>query len=320
MKDVLVTGASGFIGHRLCAELQARGVHVRALLRSEREGAWDDAVVTSLEEGLPPARLRGVDTLFHLAGRAHALAEKTQDVALYHRVNTMGTQKLLGAARDAGVRRFVLVSSVKAMGEGSSDCPDETVACVPATPYGESKLAAERLVMEGGYVPEPVVLRLSMVYGNSEKGNLPRMIRAVGRGRFPPLPETGNGRSMVHVDDVVQAAMLAAERPEAVGQTYIVTDGTPYSTSQIHAWICEALGRSVPSWSLPMPVWRALARIGDGIGRLRGRRFMFDSDALDKLVDSACYNSGKIEDELGFRPQHHLRDSLPEIIAYLEGR
>ena len=320
MKDVLVTGASGFIGRHLCARLRAEGTHVRAMLRSNSQGPWDDAIIADLEAGMPTAFFHHVDTLFHLAGRAHALTETTQDIGLYFKVNTMATQRLLEAARASGIRRFVFISSVKAMGEGGSVCLDESSACSPETPYGESKLAAEKLVLNGGYVPEPVVLRLSMVYGNSDKGNLPRMVRAIAQGHFPPLPDTGNKRSMVHVDDVVQAAMLAADRPEAVGQTYIVTDGTPYSTRQIHAWVCEGLGRPVPAWSIPMPVWRALARVGDGIGRLRGRRFAFDSDALDKLVGSACFSSRKIENELGFRPGHHLRESLPAIIRYLHGR
>lgn len=289
-----------------------------ATTRSGEHGPWDESIAWRIGSDDTP-RFPEVDAVFHLAGKAHALSETGQDDEAYFRINTEGTRQALDAARAAGVRRFVLFSSVKAMGEGGEDCPDEAASCHPQTAYGRSKLAAEKLVLEGGYVPEPVVLRLSMVYGNSEKGNLPRMIRAVARGRFPPLPDTGNRRSMVHADDVVQAAMLAAARPAAGGQVYIVTDGTPYSTRQIHAWICEGLGRSAPAHGIPMPVLQALARIGDGIGRLRRRRFAFDSDALDKLVGSACYRSHKIEHELGFVPRHHLRESLPEIIRYLEG-
>ena len=90
----------------------------------------------------------------------------------------------------------------------------------PDTPYGRSKLAAEELVLHGGYVPEPVVLRLCMVYGPQAKGNIEKMIEAVRRNRFPPLPEMGNRRSMVHVQDVVQAAVLAGTHPAAVGQAY----------------------------------------------------------------------------------------------------
>jgi len=206
---------------------------------------------------------------------------------------------------------------VKAMGEGGPDCLDESVACHPETPYGRSKLAAERLVLEGGYVSEPVVLRLSMVYGPTDKGNLPRMIEAAMKGRFPPLLETDNKRSMVHVDDVIAAALLAAEKPEAAGQIYIVTDGETYSTRLIYEWICEALDKPVPSWSIPMPVLRGLARVGDGIGNLRGKRFMFDSAALEKLTGSAWYDAGKISRELGFEAGIHLHEALPDLVRFL---
>ena len=259
------------------------------------------------EEILLPAR---ASAIFHLAGKAHALAETAQDEAEYFAINTDGTRRVLEAARRAGVGRFVLFSSVKAMGEGGETIQDETAPCLPEAPYGQSKLAAEKLVLDGDYVPEAVVLRLSMVYGLPGKGNLPRMIEAVAKGRFPPLPEMGNRRSMVHVDDVLQAALLAAERPEAVGQTYIVTDGRQYSPRQIYVWICEALKKPVPRWVVPLPVLWLLGVAGDWIGRVRGRRFVFDSDALDKLIGSAAYSCEKLKSELGYRPAHDLYHSL----------
>jgi len=315
LNRVLITGASGFVGCHLITALETMECPTVTIGRNETgERFWDMSAPPD------PAALTGVDTIFHLAGRAHALSDARQDEGEYFRINTEGTRQLLEAAKNSGVQRFVLFSSVKAAGEGGFECLDETVPCHPKTPYGASKLAAEQLVLEGGYIPEPVVLRLSMVYGPSEKGNLPRMIRAVEKGRFPPLPEVGNKRSMVHVDDVVRAAMLAARQPEAIGQTYIVTDGTPYSTRQIYEWICERVGKTPPAGCIPLSLLRLLARMGDGIGLLRGRRFVFDSDALDKLTGSACYSSRKIERELGFSAFYHLHDSLPEIIRFLEGR
>lgn len=314
-----MTGVTGFIGQKLISELAASGTQVIALMRAPEMGRWQHALPWQAEEDVPDISGYGkIDAVLHLAGKAHAVAESQKEADEYFQVNVEGTRRLLEAARKAGIKRFVLFSSVKAMGEGNISCLDESAPCQPLTPYGRSKLAAETLVLEGGYVPEPVVLRLSMVYGDSDKGNLPRMIRTIAQGRFPPLPDTGNRRSMVHVEDVVQAAMLAAERPEAIGQTYIVTDGVPYSTREIYTWICEGLGRPLPHWNLPMPVLRALVKVGDGIGHLRGRRFVFNSNALDKLVNSACYCSHKIERELGFRPRHHLRESLPGILHYLD--
>jgi nucleoside-diphosphate-sugar epimerase len=316
--NCFVTGANGFLGSALCARLEARGDSVIQGARRLPGAPTPHRVQFDLSgPPLAASRLRDVSCVFHLAGKAHALSETRQDEAAYFNINTDGTRKLLESCRAAGVRRFVFFSSVKAMGEGGAGAQDESAGCSPETPYGASKREAERLVLEGGYVPEPVVLRLSMVYGPTRRGNLPRMIEAVARGRFPPLPETGNRRSMVHVQDVVEAALRAARHPRAAGQTYIVTDGRGYSTRQIHDWICDALGKPRPGWALPLAALRLAARLGDGIGALRRRRFVFDSDALDKLIGSALYSSANIERELDFHPQRDLRSALPEIVAYL---
>jgi nucleoside-diphosphate-sugar epimerase len=312
VKRAFITGASGFIGRALCTQLFQQGWHLRVLLRQPATGPWHETVIGSLDD--PSGLLENIDVVFHLAGKAHALSESKQDSGEYFRINTEGTRKLLEAAKDAGVSRFVFFSSVKAMGEGVPDCLDESVSCLPETPYGKSKLEAEQQVLQGNYVPEPVVLRLTMVYGPDMKGNLPRMIKAVAKGQFPPIPDFGNKRSMVHVDDVVQAALLSATKPEASRQTYIVTDGQPCSTREMYEWICEALGKPVPVWHVPEIVLRGLAGLGDWVGKLRGRRFMFDRDSWNKLSGSSWYSSHKIKNELGFRPHHHLRDSLKDIL------
>jgi nucleoside-diphosphate-sugar epimerase len=280
--------------------------------------ARDDTVGFDLAGGsLTAADLRDVSCVFHLAGKAHALSDTRRDAEEYFRLNAEGTRKLLESCRAAGVQRFVFFSSVKAMGEGSAEAQDETAACRPQTPYGASKLEAERLVLDGGYVPEPVVLRPSMVYGPTRKGNLPRMIEAVARGRFPPLPETAKRRSMVHVSDVVEAAMLVARDPRAAGQIYILTDGHGYSTRQIHAWICDSLGKPRPGWTVPAWLLRLAAGIGDVVGLVANRRPAFDSDALEKLTGSALYSAEKIHRELGFRARRDLRSALPEMVAHL---
>ncbi|MDX8401445.1 MAG: NAD-dependent epimerase/dehydratase family protein [Mariprofundaceae bacterium] len=301
-----LTGATGFIGGRLLSLVGEQGADIVALGRRAPDGVarfvhWDMA------DGAPSAAvLEGADVVFHLAGKAHALSETGQDETAYFRINTEGTRRLLEAAKAAGVRRFVYFSSVKALDED--------------TPYARSKKAAESLVLDGGFVPEPVVLRPAMVYGPTTKGNLPRMIEAVAAGRFPPIPEFGNRRAMVHVADVASAAWLAGTKPEAAGRVFHVTDGEPYSTRRIYEWICEALGRPLPRWSVPAGALRMLARVGDGIGRMRGRRFVFDSDTLEKLAGSAWYANDALVRELGWRPAHRLRESLPEIIAFLRGQ
>lgn len=314
---VLVSGASGFIGSNLCASLLQAGYKVRQLNHSRLNLGKPSFVMDLANDPCPTGLLQNVHTVFHLAGKAHAVAESAGDTAGYSQINTEGTRKLLEAAKHAGVEKFVYFSSVKAVGDADRALMDESMNLPADTPYGQSKYAAEQLVLHGGYVPHPVVIRPSMVYGNTEKGNLPRMIQAIRRGVFPPLPEMHNRRSMVHVTDVVQAALLAAELPQAAGQIYIVTDDNAYSTRQIYDWVRAALGKSPQNWQIPMSLLTVLAKTGDIIGRVTGRRFPFDSAALDKLTGSAWYSSAKIQRELGFRPQYSLHTSLADIVHFL---
>ncbi len=314
--QALVTGGSGFIGQALCLALRSKGCTVKTISRSNADPDGIALDLTALDS-YPAELFKSIDTIFHLAGKAHALAENRQDELEYRQINTDATRKLLEAAQLAGVKRFIFFSSVKAVGDTTIQPMDESVTAPADTPYGLSKYAAEQLVLRGDYVPHPVVIRPSMVYGNSEKGNLPRMIQAVRRGLFPPLAESGNRRSMVHVQDLVDAALLAAENPVAAGQIYIVTDQQDYSTRQIYDAIRAALGKQPINWSIPLALLTTLAKFGDGFGQLANRRFPIDSDSLQKLTGSAWYSSDKIVSQLGFHPRHTLQEALPDIIRHL---
>lgn len=317
MKKVLITGANGFIGQVLAKQLLDAGIEVKGLVRDKAINPAIESIALDLTEAWQINPCDGVDTVFHLAGKAHALSEIAADDTDYLLINSEGTRKLLDAAKQTGVERFVFFSSVKAVGDMNM-MQDETNQTLPDTPYGHSKRAAEDLVLKGDYVPHPVVIRPCMVYGNSDKGNLPRMIAAIKRGFFPPLPEVHNHRSMVHVEDLAKAAILTAQNPKAAGQIYIISDGQANSTRQLYEWICSALNKKPPPVAIPVFVLTLLAKIGDKIGQLRGKRFLFDSDALEKLLGSAWYSSAKIESELGFQAKHHLQEALPEIVRYLK--
>lgn len=315
-----MTGADGFIGNVLVESLLARGQKAFALLLEPRQGKWAGQLGCNLADessALDLSIIPKIDCIVHLAGKAHALSEIGEGDE-YFAINTRGTKKLLEAAQSAGVRRFVYFSSVKAMGEGGFEAENENSPCQPVGPYGQSKLEAEKLVLHGGYVPEPVVIRPTMVYGATDKGNLPRMIKMAARGLFPPLRDSGNRRSMVHVDDIVQAAILAAEKPEAIGRTYIVSDGQAYSTRMIYESIMRALGKKIPPFDVPDLMMNLLAKCGDMIGKIRGKRFVFDSDAFAKLRDSAYYDTSAIERELGFKPTRSLDNSIKEIVEFLK--
>jgi nucleoside-diphosphate-sugar epimerase len=303
---VVVTGASGFIGRRLCEALRTQD-HVVAILRAvSQDGSWDEAAVADIaQDELDVRTFAGADVVFHLAGRAHAVAERAADISLYRRINVEGTRRVAAAARAAGVRRFVFASSVKAMGEGEGD---DTLS-----PYGQSKRDAEDIVL--ATMPEPVVLRLSLVYGPGVEGNLGGMLRAIKSFRFPPPPHVRNRRAMVHVDDVARALIAASSSSNAVGKCVVIGDGVEYSTRDIFDAMNAALDRPPVAWSLPSPCWRALAVAGDALGAVLKRRAPFDSEAYAKLFGSAWYEPGDMRTLLGIVPQLTLEDALPGMVA-----
>ena len=309
MRTALVTGASGFIGRRLCAALQHDGVRVRALVhQGAAEGPWHECVRADLARAdLPAGACEGVDTVFHFAGRVHALAERRQDNDDYRRINVDGTRRVLDAAARAGVRRVVFASSVKALGEGDGNN-------APLTPYGQSKLDAEALML-GGAVAEPVVLRLSLVYGPGVGGNLDAMLRAIDQHRFPPLPRVDNRRSLVHVDDVVKIAIASAGGSYRNSGPFVIGDGVAYSTSAIYTAMVSVLGRRVPRWSVPLWAWRAMARAGDLAGAVMRRRAPFDSAAYQKLFGSAWYPPADVRALFGVHSLRTLPEALPEMVA-----
>lgn len=314
--NVLVTGASGFIGRRLCESLRRDHLAFRGL---QRNATANTCYVPGnlCDPGSLAQACNGVGTVFHCAGYAHAFSSLNEDdTALHWQINFEGTQNLLRACADAGVKRFIFLSSVKAMAEPGVLCVDETFAGEPSTAYGQSKLAAEKAVLEAGhrYGMHVVNLRLSMVYGFGGRGNLERMGRLVKRGLFPPLPETGNHRSMVHVADVVSAVRLVADDDRANGRTYIVAGVEAPSGRELFDALRLAQGMPRIDWSMSASLLRGGAKLSDVLERLTGRRLPFNGEVLDRLLNSAWYSPKLIEHELGWRTQVSLTDGLREML------
>ncbi len=305
----LVTGATGFIGRRL---LQPGDTALTRAVTSPH-----DTVVGDL---LNPTSLavacNGIDTIFHCAGYAHAFTSSDPDT--HWRINFEGTRNLLMAAGNSGVKRFVFLSSVKAMAEPGDECADEDWPGEPITPYGRAKRAAEDAVLEAGakFSMHVVNLRLPMVYGRGGRGNLERMVAGIRSGWFPPLPETGNRRSIVHVDDVVAALRLVVEAPAANGRTYIVASPNSYSGRDIYDALSRAIS-VVPTykWSVPAVVLRTGGCMGDVLGRLINRPLLLNSESVSRLLDSACYSPARIARELGWRADVELKEGIREMLG-----
>lgn len=311
----LVSGASGFIGSRLIAAIRGAGHNCRALVRHPVQD--NNSVIADLADmqSLRSACV-GTEAVFHCAGYAHAFSALSGDDAERHQeINFEGTCNLVEAAGQVGVRRFVFLSSVKAMAEPGASCADEDWSGEPVTAYGQAKRAAEAEVLAAGkrYGMHVVNLRLAMVYGSGGRGNLERMGRLVQRGWFPPLPETGNHRSLVHVDDVVVAMRRVADDDRANGRTYIVAAPEAPSGRELYDALRGALGMPRCNWSVPESVLRLAGRVGDGLEVFSRRRLPLDSEVLDRLLGSAWYSPARVERELGWRAKVSLADGLREL-------
>ncbi len=312
MKRCLVTGADGFIGRVLCQRLEAAGERVYCLSRT---AAGPDAIAADLGRDPVTGLIEiGPDVVFHLAARVHGDDAESE----HNRVTVAGTRDLLRAAAEAGAGAFVFFSTCAVMPEGSASVLDETTPPRPYTSYGRAKLAAEQLVLDMNDKSgmRTACIRLPMVYGPGQKGHLARMIRAIERGVFPPLPDYPGKRSLVQVEDAARAAMLIAERSDAAGKVYIVAEPRPYSSREIYELVLEFLGRRPPGWRLPDAVLSSAAKVADLGEWVTRRRLPFNSAALSRLSRPAVYSAAKIERELGFRAERNFANAARELVAW----
>ena len=320
---VLVTGANGFIGRHIVKALLDSGVTVRGLIRGPIDQQSISGVEVICGDLTRPDTLsditQGIGTVFHAAGHAHA---QDVDGEVHWETTVEGTRHLLAVAEASDVQQFIFISSVKAMAAPGDECLDETEKRLPTDAYGLSRRKAEELVLSvGKHTGMHVsILRPALVYGPGCKGNLINMIRWMDRGLFPPIPDTGNIRSMVDVRDLVRAILLATEKPAANGRIYIITDGEDYSTRRIYTAIQQTFGKTVPRWSVPAGLLRIFGKAGDGYESILRRPAPFNSAVCSRLLNSACYRSVYAEQELGFRPEYCFENAIPEMVVEYQNR
>jgi nucleoside-diphosphate-sugar epimerase len=304
---VVVTGATGFIGSHLVPALLNAGCDVSGIAGADENEpilGINTVFVDISSAGEFPDALFKADTVIHLAARNHILKETAKDpLAAYRRINVEGTRNAIRAAADSRAKLFLHLSSVKVMGEESESILDEENPCAPKTPYGISKLESEEVVREEAARAgmRAVILRLPMVYGPYNKGNLPRMIRWAGRGLPFPLFQPDNLRSMVYVENVVAGILAVLKSPPAGVSTYILKDREDYSTRTVYSAICRALGKT--PWFLPIPA--IAVRLG---GML--------SEDFRKVAGSFRVSSARIEKEIGFSPSHSLEEGIERTVRW----
>jgi nucleoside-diphosphate-sugar epimerase len=298
----LITGASGFVGRALCAELLARGYGVRAAVRNAALAPEHTAVSVVGEidgETRWGDALNGIDVVIHLAARVHVMRDiATDPLEEFRKVNVEGTESLARQAAKAGVKRLVYVSSIKVNGEATvaEGRFSETDAPNPQDPYGVSKWEAEQalhqVAKETGM--EVVILRPPLVYGEGVKGNFAQMMKVLEAGIPLPLASVKNRRSLIHVGNLVDALILCATHPKAANQTYLASDGEDISTPDLLRQLGAAMVH--PARLFPCPVF-----LLELAGMLVGK-----SDQVGRLLGSLQIDSSKMRRELGWVPPYTL--------------
>ena len=305
----LVTGSSGFVGRALVAELRRRGWSVRGAVRRRTPQDADREVIEVGElSGLTDwsAALGEVDTVFHLAARVHQVGEREAEGETAHRrVNVDGTAALARAAVAAGARRLVFVSSVKVMGEVSPQRPfEESDPPQPRDAYGRSKLDAERALEALAGRIEVSVVRPPLVYGPGVRANFLSLLRLAASGWPLPLGAARAGRSMVFMDNLVDALIACASTSHGAPATYFVSDGRDVSVAELVRLLRAELGRPPRLWALPAGLVETAARV---LGR---------ADAAQRLFAPLQVNIGRIGRELGWKPPVSLEEGLRATVRW----
>jgi UDP-glucose 4-epimerase len=301
MKTIALTGATGFIGRRLMSELPRRGYKVRALLRRPAPFALkcDSAVIGDLvrPQNLAAA-FQDVGAVVHSAGIAHAMSGVPADD--YRAINTEGTVALARAAARAGSQRFVFLSSIRAQTSPSSDVT-QTEDCVanPTDDYGRSKLAAEQELAKLDH--DWVALRPVLVYGPGVKGNM-AALAGLARSRYPlPLGLMKAKRSLLALDNLVDAIAHVLAAPQPLCRPCIVADRQALAVPEMIAAMRSALGRRPGLFPVPEGLLKMALR---AVGK---------QDWIDRLCSPLVASSAALE-SLGWSPRIETNDGLAALV------
>lgn len=327
---VLVTGADGFIGQRLCRVLAEAGYRVTGAVRRHApdHGPHGHPQINLVEVNDIGQRtdwsavLDGIDGIIHLAARTHITDTRAaRELAEFRQVNVDGTVQLATAARVANVKRFIYLSSLKvngAMADDARGTRNEPVthsnairahryddAPNPQSAYALSKWEAEQALRQvAGDKMECVILRPPLVYGPGVKAHFLRLLKSIARGMPWPVARVNNLRSMIYLDNLADALLTCITHPRAAGRTFLLSDGEDVSMPDLVRRIAAELHRPARLFPFPLPLLR-------WAGKMSGR-----TSLVQGLVESQTVDNADIASELDWRPPYSLQQGLRETAAW----
>ena len=310
---LLITGATGFIGKSLVAELMRQNFNISIAVR-QKSNLFPDKVkqfVVGDFESNPDfsTSLAEVDCVIHLAGKAHVLDKsKVSVLDGFRKINSELTLNLAKQAVMAGVERFIFLSSIGVNGNKSTKPFLEDDAPNPQEPYAISKHEAEKglLQLAENSNLEVVIIRPPLVYGNNAPGNFGRLLQWAGARFMLPLPlgAVNNARSLIAIDNLVSFIIICTLHPKAANEIFLISDNDNLSTTQLLKNIAKAFNKK--SLLLPVPIsWMIF------VAKLLGK----EADAV-RLFSSLVIDSSKARDLLDWHPVTTMDEQLCKITEH----
>ena len=322
----LITGGTGFVGRYLVRELISQGLSCRLLIRPTSDTSWLNGTEDiELWEGdlIQPQTLVGiaerVDYVFHLAAEGHVSAICEEAFNRATRVNIDGTRNLLLECRRHNVKKFIHFSSTASMGLIKKKLVDESDTPNPVTPYQKSKLKSEHIALQLGkdfFVPT-VAIRPCMIYGVNGKGEFYKICQLIRRGIFPRVGRGRNLTPLVHVKDVIQGALKAAESG-IPGEVYLLASERSIDLDEMRHFIVEAWGTKpvypyVPVWFMFFVAW-----CFELIAKLNGKEPIATRQNVASTVWDRQFSIEKAKRELQYAPNIAFREGIFETVNWFK--
>lgn len=308
---LLVTGATGFVGRQLINQLlKDERYEAVAVVRNSQSDLVEKGNIQIVSNLLADTdwamALKEIDVVVHLAARVHVMNDTDSDpIEAYRRVNTDATLNLAKQAANAGVKRFVFISSIKVNGESTEEGRAFKAQDIvnPDAPYGRSKFEAEQglLAIAEKQKMDVVIIRPPLVYGPGVKANFAMMMKWVNRSAPLPLGAVDNQRSLVALDNLVSFIIHCLEHPKAANEIFLISDDEDVSTTQLIQKIAKALQKKTRLVPVPPGLMQFFAKL---LGK---------GDAADRLLGNLQIDSGKVKTMLNWSPVISMDGELKKM-------
>jgi nucleoside-diphosphate-sugar epimerase len=318
IRHILVTGACGFLGSEIVRQAMAAGITVSATDRIESPPRPVPGYRPA--DILHPSTLQplmaGVDCVIHAAGLAHIFKKGQTKTAPFKAINEVGTANVVRVAVEAGVRHFVLVSSVSVYGQLPPSCCVEDAPCLPEGPYADSKWQAELRAAEiaASSGMELTILRLATLYGPGDPGNVGRLLRSIDQRRFIWIGSGANNKCMLYRDDAARACLAVLQSSSPRAGVYNVS-APPCTMREIVEQLALNLKQRRPGWHIPASWALVLSQVISKVMHEKGSLGNLHSTVTKWLADDT-YDARCFYKTFNFATQVDLAEGIRRQVAW----